>query len=153
MEAHKQMLDKEYETLLTSFRKELEKLHAKHQQELERKVWKFVLEVSAIVKPLNSFSSFFATQNKQNLSGEKKLTKEINARHLVERKNFETQIRREYKQTKERWKQELSSDESTTKRQRDASLQYVAVKSQITDPEIHLCLFFSVSYICNLKEL
>lgn len=32
------MLDKEYETLLTSFRKELEKLHVKHQQELERKV-------------------------------------------------------------------------------------------------------------------
>lgn len=38
MEGHKQMLDKEYETLLTSFRKELEKLHVKHQQELERKV-------------------------------------------------------------------------------------------------------------------
>jgi thousand and one amino acid protein kinase len=38
MENHKQMLDKEYETLLTSFRKELEKLHIKHQQELERKV-------------------------------------------------------------------------------------------------------------------
>ncbi|XP_046455559.1 serine/threonine-protein kinase Tao-like [Daphnia pulex] len=98
MEGHKQMLDKEYETLLTSFRKELEKLHVKHQQELERKL-------------------------KQNLTGEKKLTKEINARHLLERKNFETQVRREYKQTKERWKQELSSDESTTKRQRDASLQ------------------------------
>nr|CAH0110741.1 unnamed protein product [Daphnia galeata] len=98
MEGHKQMLDKEYETLLTSFRKELEKLHVKHQQELERKL-------------------------KQNLTGEKKLTKEINARHLLERKNFETQVRREYKQTKERWKQELSCDESTTKRQRDASLQ------------------------------
>ena len=39
MENHKQMLDKEYETLLTSFRKELEKLHVKHQQELERKVF------------------------------------------------------------------------------------------------------------------
>lgn len=98
MENHKQMLDKEYETLLTSFRKELEKLHIKHQQELERKL-------------------------KQNMSSEKKLTKEINARHLQERKNFELQVRREYKQTKERWKQELNSDESSTKRQRDASLQ------------------------------
>lgn len=58
------------------------------------------------------------------MSGEKKLTKEINTRHQQERKNFETQVRREYKQTKERWKQELSSDESTTKRQRDVSLQY-----------------------------
>jgi hypothetical protein len=38
MDGHKQMLDKEYETLLTSFRKELEKLHVKHQQELDRKV-------------------------------------------------------------------------------------------------------------------
>lgn len=38
MESHKQVLDKEYENLLTSFRKELEKLHLKHQQELERKV-------------------------------------------------------------------------------------------------------------------
>lgn len=64
-------------------------------------------------------------QSKQNQSAAKKLVKEINTRHQQERKNFETQIRREYKQTKERWKQELSSDESTTKRQRDASLQYV----------------------------
>lgn len=38
MEGHKQVLDKEYENLLTSFRKELEKLHLKHQQELDRKV-------------------------------------------------------------------------------------------------------------------
>jgi len=98
MDGHKQMLDKEYETLLTSFRKELEKLHVKHQQELDRK-------------------------SKQNQSSEKKLVKEINARHLQERKNFEAQVRREYKQTKERWKQELNSDESSTKRQRDASLQ------------------------------
>jgi len=98
MENHKQMLDKEYETLLTSFRKELEKLHVKHQQDLDRKL-------------------------KQNSTSEKKLSKEINTRHAQERKSFETQIRREYKQTKERWKQELNSDESTTKRQRDASLQ------------------------------
>jgi hypothetical protein len=57
------------------------------------------------------------------MSSEKKLTKEINARHLQERKNFELQVRREYKQTKERWKQELNSDESSTKRQKDSSLQ------------------------------
>lgn len=43
MEGHKQMLDKEYETLLTSFRKELEKLHVKHQQELERKVTTYLI--------------------------------------------------------------------------------------------------------------
>ncbi|KAG8236936.1 hypothetical protein J437_LFUL014981 [Ladona fulva] len=38
MEAHKQMLDKEYESLLQQFSKELEKLQIKHQQEKERKV-------------------------------------------------------------------------------------------------------------------
>ena len=37
MDGHKTVLDKEYETLLTSFRKELDKLHVKHHQELERK--------------------------------------------------------------------------------------------------------------------
>lgn len=40
MEDHKQKLDKEYETLLTQFSKELEKLQMKHQQDLERKVSK-----------------------------------------------------------------------------------------------------------------
>lgn len=38
MESHKQLLDKEYETLLQQFSKELEKLHLKHQQESEKKV-------------------------------------------------------------------------------------------------------------------
>ena len=66
---------------------------------------------------------FYYSQLKQNMSSEKKLTKEINARHLQEKKNFELQVRREYKQTKERWKQELNSDESSTKRQKDISLQ------------------------------
>lgn len=39
MESHKQLLDKEYETLLQQFSKELEKLQIKHQQELEKKVY------------------------------------------------------------------------------------------------------------------
>lgn len=38
MEGHKQLLDKEYETLLLQFSKELEKLQFKHQQELDKKV-------------------------------------------------------------------------------------------------------------------
>jgi len=38
MEGHKQLLDKEYETLLQQFSKELEKLQMKHQQELDKKV-------------------------------------------------------------------------------------------------------------------
>lgn len=38
IEEHKTKLDKEYETLLGTFSKELEKLQAKHQQELDKKV-------------------------------------------------------------------------------------------------------------------
>lgn len=38
MENHKQLLDKEYESLLQQFSKELEKLQLKHNQDLERKV-------------------------------------------------------------------------------------------------------------------
>lgn len=39
MESHKLLLDKEYETLLQQFSKELEKLQIKHQQEMEKKVF------------------------------------------------------------------------------------------------------------------
>jgi hypothetical protein len=38
MEAHRKALDTEYENLLQQFSKELEKLQARHQQELDRKV-------------------------------------------------------------------------------------------------------------------
>jgi thousand and one amino acid protein kinase len=38
MESHKASLDKEYESLLQQFSKELEKLQQRHQAELERKV-------------------------------------------------------------------------------------------------------------------
>lgn len=40
-----------------------------------------------------------------------------------ERKAFELHKKREYKANKERWKRELSMDDSTPKRQRDATLQ------------------------------
>jgi hypothetical protein len=38
MENHKQLLDKEYESLLQQFSKELEKLQLRHQLELDKKV-------------------------------------------------------------------------------------------------------------------
>ncbi|PSN30012.1 Serine/threonine-protein kinase TAO1 [Blattella germanica] len=60
---------------------------------------------------------------KQNLTAEKKLQKEICGRQEQDRKAFETQKKKEYKANKERWKRELSLDESTPKRQRDATLQ------------------------------
>lgn len=98
MEAHKNLLDKDYETLLQAFSRDLEKLQLKHQQELERKT-------------------------KQNAAAEKKLIKDITSRQDMDRKAFDAHRKKEYKANKERWKRELSQDESTNKRQRDATLQ------------------------------
>ena len=60
MEKHKQMLDKEYEQLLTQFSKELEKLQLRHQEELGKRL-------------------------KMNINTEKKLIKEVSQ---VNCKNF-----------------------------------------------------------------
>lgn len=98
MDAHKSQLDKEYEALLQTFSRELERLQVRHQQELEKK-------------------------QKQNQAAEKKLYKDITSRQDVDRKAFEAYRKKEYKASKERWKKELSLDESTPKRQRDATLQ------------------------------
>ncbi|CAD7086869.1 unnamed protein product [Hermetia illucens] len=98
MEGHKAALDKEYDMLLHNFTRELEKLNAKHQQELERRV-------------------------KQNNAAEKKLFKEISLKQEGDRKAFDMNRKKEYKANKERWKRELSMDESTPKRQRDLTLQ------------------------------
>lgn len=118
MEQHKGALDKEYDLLLHNFTRELDKLsvsglldcknlsnqthhlQVKHQQEIERRV-------------------------KQNNGAEKKLYKEISTRQDGDRKAFEMHKKKEYEANKERWKRELSMDDSTPKRQRDATLQYV----------------------------
>ncbi|XP_047032564.1 serine/threonine-protein kinase Tao isoform X2 [Helicoverpa zea] len=98
VDAHKAQLDREYEALLQQLSRDLERLQTKHAQELERK-------------------------QKQNAAAEKKLIKDITARQEQDRKAFETQRKREYKANKERWKKELSMDDATPKRQRDATLQ------------------------------
>jgi thousand and one amino acid protein kinase len=98
MEGHKSALDKEYDILLHNFTRELEKLSTKHQQELERRI-------------------------KHNNLAEKKLFKEISVRQEGDRKAFDKHRKNEYKANKERWKRELSMDETTPKRQRDATLQ------------------------------
>ncbi|KAF5296307.1 hypothetical protein FQA39_LY12524 [Lamprigera yunnana] len=98
MESHKNQLDKEYEMLLQTFSRDLEKLQVRHQQELERKL-------------------------KQNQIGEKKLGKDISSRQELDKKAFDVHRKKEYKANKERWKRELSQDDSTPKRQRDATLQ------------------------------
>ncbi|XP_050552759.1 serine/threonine-protein kinase Tao isoform X5 [Spodoptera frugiperda] len=98
VDAHKAQLDREYEALLQQLSRDLERLQTKHLQELERK-------------------------QKQNAAAEKKLIKDITARQEQDRKAFETQRKREYKANKERWKKELSMDDATPKRQRDATLQ------------------------------
>lgn len=43
MESHKQLLDKEYETLLQQFTKELEKIQIKNQHEKDKKVFLFII--------------------------------------------------------------------------------------------------------------
>lgn len=73
-------------------------MQVKHQQELEKRV-------------------------KQHNAAEKKLHKEISMKQEGDRKAFELHKKREYKANKERWKRELSMDDSTPKRQRDATLQ------------------------------
>ncbi|EAU77015.2 AGAP003202-PA [Anopheles gambiae str. PEST] len=98
MEQHKSALDKEYDLLLHNFTRELDKQSAKHQQEIVRRV-------------------------KQNDTAEKKLHKEIATRQEGDRKAFEIHRKKEYKANKERWKRELSMDDTTPKRQRDATLQ------------------------------
>ncbi|XP_053660465.1 serine/threonine-protein kinase Tao isoform X2 [Anopheles marshallii] len=98
MEQHKSALDKEYDLLLHNFTRELDKQSAKHQQEIVRRI-------------------------KQNDAAEKKLHKEISTRQEGDRKAFEIHRKKEYKANKERWKRELSMDDTTPKRQRDATLQ------------------------------
>ncbi|XP_068623271.1 serine/threonine-protein kinase Tao isoform X1 [Battus philenor] len=98
VEAHKAQLDREYDALLQQLSRDLERLQTKHAQELERK-------------------------QKSNTAAEKKLIKDITSKQEQERKSFEAQRKREYKANKERWKKELSMDDATPKRQRDATLQ------------------------------
>lgn len=73
-------------------------MQVKHQQEVEKRV-------------------------KSNNGAEKKLHKEISLKQDGDRKAFEMHKKREYKANKDRWKRELSMDDSTPKRQRDATLQ------------------------------
>ncbi|XP_037723875.1 serine/threonine-protein kinase Tao isoform X1 [Drosophila subpulchrella] len=98
MEAHKTALDKEYDTLLHNFTRDLERLETKHQQDVERRA-------------------------KQTSAAEKKLHKEITLKQEGDRKVYDLNRKKEYKAKKELWKRTLSMDESTPKRQRDLTLQ------------------------------
>merc|ERR1719339_864708 len=99
MEKHKQLLDKEYEQLLTQFSKELEKVQLKHQEELGKRL-------------------------KMNINTEKKLIKEVSQGHDTERQTFETKMKAEYKLKKERWKREMESQETPKSQRNQALLQH-----------------------------
>ena len=105
MEKHKQLLDKEYEQLLTQFSKELEKLQLKHQEELGKRL-------------------------KMNINTEKKLIKEVAQGHENEKKSFENKMKAEYKLKKERWKKEMESQE-TPKSQRNQGNAYCFDKKKL----------------------
>merc|ERR1719188_1720815 len=96
MEKHKNLLDREYEQLLTQFSKDLERLQVKHQEELAKTL-------------------------KTNIATEKKLMKQITDEQSMERKSFDNKMSHEYKLKKEMWKREMS-DRETSKREREAIL-------------------------------
>lgn len=98
MDNHKTTLDKEYDSLLNNFTRDLDRLSTRHQQEIEKRL-------------------------KLNVANEKKLSKEITAKQDGDKKAFDAHRKKEYKECKDRWKRELSMDETTPKRQRDATLQ------------------------------
>lgn len=58
---------------------------------------------------------------------EKNLQKDINGRHGIELKHFQSQYKKQYKENIEKWKKELSQDPNTPKKQREAQLQYVFI--------------------------
>lgn len=64
-------------------------------------------------------------RQKQNACLEKKLIKDITCKQEAEKKKFEEDRKMQYKANKERCKRELSQDDSTPKRERDATLQLV----------------------------
>ncbi|RXG72555.1 Serine/threonine-protein kinase SULU [Armadillidium vulgare] len=108
MENHKQILDKEYETLLMQFRKELEKLRQKHEKEQEKCMDACTLQL-------------------------KKLQTDIQNRHASELKNFQSQYKKQYKENIDKWKRELSQDSSASKKQKEAALQ--SQKDHLKDAE------------------
>ena len=53
----------------------------------------------------------------------KRLQNEINSRHSNELKNFQSQYKKQYKESLDRWKREYSQDPNTPKKQKEAALQ------------------------------
>lgn len=125
MENHKGALDKEYDMILHNFTRDLDRLSVSWTQEnfnahksirLHYKIWP------------NFFHNQFSNQVKhqqelekrlnQHNTAEKKLFKDITLVRSQEgdRKKWELNKKREYKANKERWKRELSMDDSTPKR-------------------------------------
>lgn len=70
--------------------------------------------------------------------------KEITNRQEADRKAFDAQRKKEYKTNKERWKRELSLDESTPKRQRDAVLQLVYILLCL---KLYLCIMYIIKLL------
>lgn len=65
MEKHKQLLDKEYEQLLTQFSKELEKLQLKHQEELGKRLKMNINTEKKLIKEVSQVS--WCVQNRHTL--------------------------------------------------------------------------------------
>eukprot|EP00112_Aurelia_sp_Birch-Aquarium-sp1_P011916 Seg2500.5 transcript_id=Seg2500.5/GoldUCD/mRNA.D3Y31 product="Serine/threonine-protein kinase TAO2" protein_id=Seg2500.5/GoldUCD/D3Y31 len=103
MGEHRRSLEREFETQMHAFDKEMEKLKTKHRTELEQKV-------------------------KQGISEEKKLTKTTLQQLDAELKQVTTTVKNEYKNAKQQLKREMS--ESPIERRPTMSL--IELKDQFT---------------------
>ncbi|GAV05538.1 hypothetical protein RvY_15656 [Ramazzottius varieornatus] len=94
MDAHKMRLDREYEALLQTFAKELEKLQMKQHSEMDQRT-------------------------KSNMLHERKLYKNIMQQHDEQLRMCQLQHKKEYKQSKDKVRIDLSDQNSTPKKERE----------------------------------
>jgi thousand and one amino acid protein kinase len=133
MEKHKQLLDKEYEQLLTHFSKELEKMQLKHQEELGKRLKMNINTEKKLIKEVSQVSDYMVMICQQHIAARHAALGVARAAHApailardddtaqgheTERKTFEAKMKAEYKLKKERWKREMESQE-TPKSQRN----------------------------------
>ena len=82
MEKHKQLLDKEYEQLLTQFSKELEKLQLKHQEELGKRLKMNINTEKKLIKEVSQVKRHFCFSCQKPRSDELELCIEICRKYL-----------------------------------------------------------------------
>ncbi|CAH1801950.1 unnamed protein product [Owenia fusiformis] len=98
MDEHKLKLDREYETLMQNFNRDLEKLRLKHQQEQDRK-------------------------KRHTDAEERKLQKQFQERQSKELKEFQEKQAKQYKLSKKQKREELEKAGDTPRKDKDRFMQ------------------------------